>query len=146
MNLEVHMDEETTIWKGSPSQVTNLRIFILCALFFWLVVPVIIAVVKWLKVKCNTFEITSERIRISEGILSKKTEELELYRIKDATVIEPFWLRLFKLGNIAMTTSDRSHPTLVIPAIPNVRELREKLRTHIERMRIKKGVREVDFE
>ena len=138
--------EEKTIWEGSPSQVLNLKLYILCILFCWLVVPLIIAIVKWLKLKCNKYEITTERIRVTEGVFSKKIEELELYRVKDAKVIEPFWLRLFSLGNIVLTTSDRSHPTLVIPAVPDVRGLREQLRTHIERMRLLKGVREVDFE
>jgi len=139
-------DVEKTIWEGTPSQVLNLKIYILCVLLCWLVVPIFIAITKWLKLKCNKFEITTERIRITEGVFSKKTEELELYRVKDARVIEPFWLRLFSLGNIVLTTSDRSHPTLVIPAVPDVRGLREQLRTHIERMRLQKGVREVDFE
>lgn len=138
--------KETTIWKGSPSQIINFKIFILCGLFFWLVVPIIFAIVRWLRVKCNTFEITTERIRISEGVFSKKTEEVELYRVKDATIVEPFGLRLFSLGNIVLTTSDKSHPTVVIPAVPNVRSLREEMRTHIERLRQAKGVREVDFE
>ena len=138
--------QEKAIWKGTPSQVTNLGVFLLCLLFCWLIVPIFIAVVKWLRVKYTKFEVTTERIRMTKGILSRTTEEVELYRVKDATVVEPFGLRLFSLGNIVMTTSDKSHPVLVIPAVPNVKELREQLRTHIERMRIKKGVREVDFE
>ncbi len=138
--------KETTIWKGSPSQVVNFKVFILCGVLCWLVVPIFIAIAKWLKVRCNTFEITTERVRISEGIFSKKTEEVELYRVKDATIVEPFGLRLFSLGNIVLTTSDKSHPRLVIPAVPNVRGLREEMRTHIERLRQLKGVREVDFE
>jgi uncharacterized membrane protein YdbT with pleckstrin-like domain len=138
--------KETTIWKGSPSQVMNLGSFVLCVLFCWLIVPIVIAFAKWLKVKCNIFEITTERIRITEGVFSKRIEELELYRIKDASVLEPFWLRLFSRGNIVLTTSDKAHPTLIIPAVPNVRDLREQLRTHIERMRMLKGVHEVDFE
>jgi uncharacterized membrane protein YdbT with pleckstrin-like domain len=138
--------EETTIWKGSPSQVVNFRVFVLCLLLCWLIAPIFFALYKWLKVRCRKFEITTERIRMFDGILSKRTEELELYRIKDATVIEPFWLRMFSLGNIQLTTSDRSHPTLIIPAVPKVQELREQLRNNIERLRQKKGVKEVDFE
>ena len=137
--------KETTIWKGHPSQALNLKAFILCTLFCWLIVPIFIAIYKWLQVKCHKFEITTERIRTSEGIFSRRTEELELYRVKDASIVEPFWLRLFSLGNVVLTTSDKAHPIFVIPAVPKVRELREELRTHIERMRDKKGVREVDF-
>ena len=31
--------KETTVWKGHPSQVLNLKTFILCTLFCWLFFP-----------------------------------------------------------------------------------------------------------
>ena len=37
------MGEEQTLWKGSPSQVTQLGIYLLCGVTFWLVVPLKIA-------------------------------------------------------------------------------------------------------
>ena len=77
---------------------------------------------------------------------SIKTDELELYRVRDYKFEQPFFLRLFSLGNIVLQTSDKSDPQVVLSAIPNGEELREKLRTHVEACRMKKGVREVDFE
>jgi len=140
------MSEEKDVWFGTPSQVVNLGSYILLGMFFWLVIPLFVILWKWLDVKNTKYELTTERIRIRSGILNIKSDELELYRVRDYKFEEPFFLRMFSLGNIILETSDRSHPTIVIKAIPNGEELREKLRTHVEACRTKKQVREVDFE
>ena len=96
--------------------------------------------------KNTKYELTTERIRTRHGILNKETDELELYRVRDYKLDQPFFLRMFSLGNIVLETSDRSHPTGIFAAVPNGGPLREQLRTCVEACRTKKGVREVDFE
>lgn len=138
--------EEHTIWQGGPSQLTNLAAFALCALTCFLIVPVFIGLWKWLAVRCHRYEITNQRVKETTGVLSKRLEELELYRVKDTRVVEPFLLRLFSRGNVVLSTSDRSHPTFVLAAVPNARMLREEIRGHVEKLRERKRVREVDYE
>lgn len=140
------MQDERSIWRGRPSQIVNLGSFIILGLLFWLVIPIFIILWKWLVIKCTTYELTTERIILRYGVLNRTTEELELYRVRDYTLEQPLLLRLFSLGNVVMETSDRSHPRFVLEAIPNGEELRIKLRTHVEECRVKKKVREVDFE
>jgi uncharacterized membrane protein YdbT with pleckstrin-like domain len=139
------MSEEKNVWFGTPSQVVNLGTFIFMGMFFWLVFPLLIIIGKWLAIKNTKYELTTERLRTRHGILSKKTDELELYRIRDYKFDQPFFLRLFSLGNIILETSDKSHPQVILRAIPNGEELREKLRTLVEACRTKKRVREVDI-
>lgn len=140
------MAEERPVWSGTPSQVVNLGTYILCILFLWLVFPLFIMLWKWLVVKFTKYELTTQRLRTRYGVLNKITDELELYRIRDYTLEQPFFLRLFSLGNIILTTSDKSHPVVVIRAIRNGEDLRDKLRTHVEECRVAKRVREIDFE
>ncbi|MFZ9051298.1 MAG: PH domain-containing protein [Steroidobacteraceae bacterium] len=140
------MAEEREVWFGSPSQVLNLGTFILMGLFFWLVIPLFIILWKWLVIKTTKYEITTERVRTRRGVFNKETEELELYRVRDYRLEQPFFLRIFSLGNIILQTSDRSHPDMVLRAIPNGERLREELRTHVEACRLAKRVREIDFE
>ena len=137
-------EQETLIWEGHPSQWSNFVAFFLCVLLCWLVVPIFIGLWRWLETRCFIYRITNERIVMTRGVLTKRTEELELYRVKDATLIEPFWLRLVSLGNIVLTTSDRTTPIVSITAVPNAAGLREELRRSVERMRALKGVRETD--
>jgi uncharacterized membrane protein YdbT with pleckstrin-like domain len=164
------MDEETTIWEGNPSQLLNFGIFLLCgliagallgvALVFWnkltppfplvlagiALVPVVYALAQWLKTKCTRYQLTSERLRLRTGVLSRKTDEIELYRVKDYVLIEPFWLRLFGLGNIALTTNDDANPQVTLRAVPEGDNLRDQLRKHVELCRQNKGVRIREFE
>ena len=94
---------EELIWSGSSSQVRNLHIYILCALFCWLIVPIFYAIWKWIQLRSRHYELTTQRVKLRQGIFSKRTDELELYRVKDSTVFEPFWQRLFGLGNVVIT-------------------------------------------
>jgi hypothetical protein len=59
---------------------------------------------------------------------------------------QPFFLRIFSLGNVILQTSDKTHPVVAIEAVAKAEELREQLRTHVEACRTRKGVREVDIE
>jgi uncharacterized membrane protein YdbT with pleckstrin-like domain len=140
------MAEERTVWFGTPSQVVNLGSFVLLGLFFWLVIPLFVILWKWLVVKNTKYELTTERLRLRHGVFNKNTDELELYRVRDYKLQQPFFLRIFSLGDIVLQTSDKSHPHVVIKAIPNGEELREQLRTYVEKCRTRKGVRELDIE
>ena len=77
---------------------------------------------------------------------SRRTDELELYRVKDTAYEQPFFLRLFSLANIILTTSDVSTPQVMIDAIPaeEARQLRETIRICVEQSRDRTRVREVD--
>jgi uncharacterized membrane protein YdbT with pleckstrin-like domain len=110
------------------------------------VIPAIWAGWKWLVVRCRRFEITTERLKLIQGVLNQDIDEIELYRVKDTRVLRPLWLRLFGLGNVVLETSDRTHPNSVLPAIKDAMEVRETLREHVENLREQKRVREVDFD
>ncbi len=140
------MMEEKEIWKGSPSQWINFGTYIICFLFCWLVIPIFIALWKFLVVKTWKIEITDQRLITEKGVLSKTTDELELYRVKDLRLDQPLLLRLVGLSNIVLLTSDRTNPTVIIPSITDGKNVREKLRVAVEARRDMKGVRETDFE
>jgi uncharacterized membrane protein YdbT with pleckstrin-like domain len=139
--------EEKEIYKGSPSQIINLGFYILCAFL----VPafglgIIMFIVRYLKTQYTKFEITDQRISELTGVLSRKTDETELYRVKDIRLEEPFLLRMFGLSTIILVTSDKTTPRIKIEGIKDGNDLREKLRTVVEARRDQKGVKERDFE
>ncbi|HEV3147979.1 MAG TPA: PH domain-containing protein, partial [Chthoniobacterales bacterium] len=55
------------------------------------------------KIKC--YELTTERLKITESIFSKVTDTLELYRVKDLETRQPFLYRMFGVENVQMNTS-----------------------------------------
>jgi len=137
---------EETIWRGTSSQLKNLGLFILAALFCWLIVPIFIALSRYLQTKNNVFELTTERMKMTEGIFSKVTETLELYRVKDIEVRQPFHYRLLGLENIVVNTSDLTSPMILLEGIPTKIGLADKLRNQVEIIRAQKKVRELDIE
>ena len=159
---------EELICSKSPSQVLNLRAYFSSSLIMGIIVtiyifgreqynvppyflallafPVITIIWRFLQIKCQKYELTNERLRIISGVLNRRTDEVELYRVKDFTLNEPFLMRLFKLGDIFIESSDKTNPYIRIKALPRASEFKEQLRTCVEEIRQKKNVREVDFE
>ncbi len=156
------MNEEKTLFKGSPSQVVNFGVYLLCGvlvladvagafygtpwLLLLLLAPLGFAGWCWLQLRSRVYEVTTERIRVSTGILTRRTDDLELYRVEDITLVEPLSLRLFGLGNIELATNDTSNPRLVLPALHGANLLREELRRAVEERREKKRVRVTEME
>jgi len=155
------VSEEISFWKTSPSQWLNLWVFALAGVlaagilvagvffppvFLALVVPLAWVVWRYLVVKCQLFELTSERLRITAGVINQHIDEVELYRVKDTLTLRPWWMRLTGLASIQLETSDRSQPRVLIPAVRNGVELREQLRKQVEIQRDRKRVRELDFD
>jgi membrane protein YdbS with pleckstrin-like domain len=137
---------EETIWRGTASQLKNLGCFILCFLFCWLIVPIFIGLRRFLETKNQVFELTNERLKTTQGIFSKVTESLELYRVKDIEVVQPFIYRIVGLENIKVNTSDLSSPVILIDGISQSVGLPDKLRNQVEIIRRLKKVRELDIE
>jgi len=152
VNVEQPRSEQLTsteraVWSGRPSQITNIKTFIFCGLFCWLVIPLFIAAWRWLVTHYIEYELTTQRLKVSHGVLTRRTDELELYRVKDTSFSQSFFQRVFGLASILLTTSDVSTPTVTIYSIaaPQAKQLREQIRTFTEELRDRKRVREVDY-
>jgi uncharacterized membrane protein YdbT with pleckstrin-like domain len=155
--------DETLVWAGSPSQwlnigwhvgaVVGVAVFVILAtltaqplLALGGIIPVVAALVQALKVRTTRIEVTTERITTTVGIFSRHKWDIELYRVKDTTLHQPFLLRLVWRANIRIISSDRAQPMVTLPALPDAEGLRQKIRMNVERLRLKRGVREMDIE
>lgn len=136
---------EEKVWEGHPSHWTNLGVYLLCGLFSWLVVPLFIGIYKWMALRNQRYELTTQRLKVEEGVFNLKQDVMELYRVKDITVIQPVMLRMFNLGNVVLETSDKTTPRLELKAI-RAREVADLIRTQVETMRQTRNVREVDVD
>jgi uncharacterized membrane protein YdbT with pleckstrin-like domain len=161
MNTTQSNTQEQIIWEGSQSQVLNIGTYIamiiisiivltLSLMFFpiaavLVVIPLVYMMVRWLLIRSNRYKVTTERVFFTTGIFSKKTEALELYRVRDIDMYEPFWQRMFKLGNVKLTTSDKTTPDFLLKAVPHPAELLNSIRKAVETRRDVKRVRGVEF-
>ena len=164
---------EQTVWRGTPSQWKNFGRFflsaVLCVLIIMifailrnssaaqlrnlspyvlllLLVPIFMAMARYLETKAKVYELTTERLKTSQGVFTKLTDTLELYRVKDLEMRQPFLYRIAGLENVQVNTSDVSTPFVVIQAVPSKVGLGDKIRNQVETIRAQKGVREIDVE
>ena len=122
------------LWEDRPSQISNFWIYLL---FFWTIIPPIIV---YLNTRFIKYELDSQRLKIKKGVLSQNIEETELYRVKDYSILKPLFLRLFGLGNLVLTTSDKNNKYVTLKAIKDVEKIKDLVRTHVEKAR-KTGTR-----
>jgi len=138
------MAEEQSLWKGSPAQVVNLGTYFVCLLLCWLVVPIFYALWRWIDTRLTEYELTSQRLVFRSGVFNRKTEEIELYRVRDSSLDEPLLLRLFGTGNIVLYATDSSAATFVLRAVKAAADVRQKLRAAVEAARDLKRVRSIE--
>ena len=145
---------EETVWRGTSSQAKSAGAFVLCGLclcvlfllfaFLWrnesardfspyilspAIVPIFIALSRFLQTKNKIYELTTERLKITEGVFNKVTDTLELYRVKDLETRQAFWERAFGVENVQINTADVSTPFVLIEAVPKKIGLGDKFGT-----------------
>ena len=143
------MEAETTICEVHPSQLLNLKSFLISfialaiiitvaiitsmpILYVLLVIPVGYAFGKYLQIKAVKLKITDQRIIVSEGVMNKTTNETELYRVRDSLIEEPFLYRMFGLGNVIIYTTDEADATLRFHAYKKPHWIKDQVRNYSE--------------
>mgnify|MGYP000872870871 FL=1 len=89
--------------------------------------------------------LTQEKLIIDKGFLSRREDEVRLYRILDITLNRPLHQRIWGLGTIKLNTADKSTPELEIKRIKRAREIKEMLSDMIERERYEKRIAAREF-
>lgn len=143
------MEPEKTVHQTSPSQIVNLKYFLLSAilaagiivlsfvlanpiLLVFLIVPFVYAWWKWLLVKSTKLTITDQRLIVSQGVFHKITNETELYRVRDTSIEEPFFYRLFGVGNIVVYSTDEAEGKLLFHAFHKPHWIKDQIRNYAE--------------
>jgi membrane protein YdbS with pleckstrin-like domain len=97
-------------------------------------------VVYWIRSISTTYEITTQRVRIERGLLSKLKENVELFRIDHFDLHKPLGMRLVGQCLVHLRSSDPSFQTVVIFGIPNLESLADTLRECSLRERTRRRV------
>ncbi len=150
-------EDEQLLWSSRPGQVIHLPIYLIAvfaagipgvyAPWPWVclaLVPLAIAGVYAWSVQSIRYELTTERLRKTWGILTRRGEEVELYRVEDTNPTAPLLYRLYGRGNVEVLSTDRTASKLTLRAIKDHETVRNTIRNHVEAMRGAKGVRLVE--
>lgn len=149
------MEPEVTVHQCTPSQIVNLKSFVLAVLavagiivlaivtdtpvlYAFLLLPIGFALWKYLVVKATKFTLTDQRLIVSNGIFTKRTNETELYRVRDTTIEEPFFYRMFGVGNVIIYSTDEKEGQLHFNAYNKPHWIKDQIRNNAEICRQKK--------
>ena len=83
------------------------------------------------------YQITNERVRITEGLLGKDREDIELVRIQDMDLTQGMTERMLGIGDVHIRSHDRSDPSLTLSNVSNPTEVHEILRRAVLKARKK---------
>lgn len=91
------------------------------------------------------YSLTQEKLVIDTGFISRKEDEIRLYRILDITLQCPLSQRIWGLGTIRLNTADKSSPEIEIKRIKRAKEVKEMLSDMVERERDEKRIAAREF-
>jgi uncharacterized membrane protein YdbT with pleckstrin-like domain len=136
------MTEEQIQWVGRPSQWQNLWWWLSCVL----VLPIPFALWKAAVTHNTVYTLTDQRLKFTRGVLTKLTDDLELYRVRDTKFQQDVFERTVGLGEVILYTTDETSPEIRLPFIKDAEAVREKIRALVEARRDAKRVRYLDAE
>ena len=93
-----------------------------------------------LPISFTKYMLTDEKLIIDTGVLSRRQEEIRLYRITDFSVTQKLFQRIFGVGNIHISSSDNTQGEFTIFEVKKPYEIKELLSDMVEKEREKKGI------
>jgi membrane protein YdbS with pleckstrin-like domain len=146
---EVGDESEQDLWEGRYSAKAMYGSFILAALVsvailvgaitfgllsWWMLWGGVIVVIwcvllgmLFYKQLSRHYLLTSQRFIHETGILKRTTDRIEVIDIDDVTFQQGLVERMFGVGAIKITSSDRSHPELWLVGIESVKEVADTI-------------------
>jgi len=112
--VAVALVAEVLIPPGSAAPLVRLVVaaVAILALMLWLIVPVL----RW---RTTTYELTTRRLRLREGIVTRRGRDIPLARINDVSFQKGLLDRLFGSGRLVVESAGE-HGQIVLTDIPRV--------------------------
>jgi len=118
-----HDEVEKPLFAGHPAVIYSA--------WQWIAVVLTLGIAwifYWFKSLGTHYEITSQRVRIELGVLSKTKDSIELFRIDHFDLHKPFGMRLAGHCLLHLRSSDASFQTVILYGIPDLEKLADTLR------------------
>ena len=133
--------EEQTIWSDKPV-IRDLFLHPVWMLIIFFTTGLALIVIAYLVLvrRTTSYKLTTDRLILEKGILTKNVDDIELYRVRDTKVQQGMIDRLLGIGSVAVNTTDISGNWRVAK-IHLPRETREKIRRTSEDAKQRRNVR-----
>jgi membrane protein YdbS with pleckstrin-like domain len=78
---------------------------------------------KALQIRMIHYEVSADRIEFGTGILDRKVDNLDMFRVVDIKLRRSFLDCIVGVGTVFLTTTDKSHPEFVFEKVRDARGL-----------------------
>ena len=86
------------------------------------------------------YSMTSDRLFIEKGLVQSTEDEVRLYRILDIRLVRSLGQKMFGLGTIQISSSDKTMKNFELKNIKNSKYVKELLSEMVEKQRVEKRV------
>lgn len=91
------------------------------------------------------YSLTQDKLLIDTGFISRKEDEIRLYRILDISLDRPLSQRIWGLGTIRLNTADKTLPEISIKRIKRAKDIKDMLSEMVEKERDEKRIAAREF-
>jgi uncharacterized membrane protein YdbT with pleckstrin-like domain len=152
-------DREQELWRGGYSAkamipawigagLLTIAMIVVGVMFqIWMVtIPIAAAVwvVLFLKLLYERLSVhyilSSQRFVHEKGILNRVVDRIETIDMDDITITQNLIERMIGVGSVRITSSDRTHPQMVMRGIDNVREVAGMMDDARRKERVRRGI------
>jgi membrane protein YdbS with pleckstrin-like domain len=102
----------------------------------------LVALCKYLRIVHIRYTLCQEVLIVRKGIVARRFDHLELFRVKDYVIHQSAYLRYFRLMSVSLYTTDLSSNVLVLEGIP-VSGIGRMIRDLAQQARMKNGIFEI---
>jgi hypothetical protein len=132
---EADEPDEEVLFDGYPALLPSLG-----SVFLAIVTLGLYLIPAWWRSRSRHYRLTTRRVVVETGVLGKRLEQVDLYRVSDYTVLRPIGQRLLGTGDLVLRTLDRTSPVVAIAGIrADVVTLYERIRAATEREKLRRG-------
>lgn len=133
--------EERPIFELQPAARAYLGSIFWGIVLLPIVIGLFLLLRVWYRTKAVRYRLTTQRLFVQTGLVAKKLEEIELFRVKDVTLSQGFLQRLLGVGTVVVLSSDDTTPRLELAGIRQPMETKETIRNAYRTSRQREGLR-----
>lgn len=87
------------------------------------------------------YQLSDDRLFLSVGFLNIKDDEILLYRVRDITTSRTLGQRIFGVGTVTVSSSDKTMPVLELKNVKDPVFVKELIHKQVEEMKVRRRVR-----
>jgi uncharacterized membrane protein YdbT with pleckstrin-like domain len=118
----VHIEDVMGLVAGGSqaAAIAQYRIIVTVGISLSVILTLIL---KAIRLKLMHYEVSSDRIEYSRGIVDRRVDNIDMFRVVDLKLRRNVFDCIFGVGTVALVTTDKSDPEFVFEKVKDCRKL-----------------------